>query len=132
MYYVWLVLFGILGALSRYSLQLMIHTGSFPLATLIINLTGCFLLAFVTQFLIWMPRLSAKMVSAIGTGFVGSFTTFSTFALESSRLIQAGDYLAAVGYVLLSGIGGFIACAMGYRASKVLLVRRKRSLRHAD
>ncbi len=72
MYYVLLVIFGALGATSRYILSFIIDAGQFPGATLIINLLGCFLLAFVTRFLSQLPYLSARLVSAIGTGFVGS------------------------------------------------------------
>jgi CrcB protein len=125
-----LILFGILGALARYSLELLIQTPSFPLATLLINLIGCFLLAFVTRFLIWLPFLSSKLVSAISTGFVGSFTTFSTFALESSHLLQSNLFVAAV-YLVASAGGGFYACLLGYRTSKSLLSKR-RTMRHVD
>ncbi|WP_100486274.1 fluoride efflux transporter FluC [Sporolactobacillus pectinivorans] len=131
MYYVLLILFGVLGALARYALESLIHTSSFPLATLIINIVGCFLLAFVIQFLIWLPWLSSRMVSAIGTGFVGSFTTFSTFALESSQLIQK-NLPIAIGYILASLIGGLLACLLGYWTSKTLLIHKRRWLRNAD
>lgn len=127
--YIFLVLFGMLGAVARYAIDLLIHTGSFPLATLIINLAGCFLLAFVVRFLIWMPWLSSGMVTAMGTGFVGSFTTFSTFALESSRFILNQPLIAA-GYILLSLFGGLLACVLGYRASKILLVIRRKEKHH--
>ncbi|MDD9150230.1 MULTISPECIES: fluoride efflux transporter FluC [unclassified Sporolactobacillus] len=133
MYYILLVVFSILGALSRYSLELLIHSQSFPLATLLINLLGCFLLAFVTRFLSWLPQLSTRVVSAIGTGFVGSFTTFSTFAFETFHLFQAGSYLLAFSYLMISSIGGFFACSLGYQTSKFLLIliREKRSLQDA-
>ncbi|BBN97749.1 fluoride efflux transporter FluC [Sporolactobacillus terrae] len=131
MVYVLLVLFGVLGALSRYSLSLIIHVSYFPLATLIINLLGCFILAFVTRFLIWIPRVSPKLVAVFGTGFVGSFTTFSTFSLESFALIQSGHYLEAAIYLVLSGFGGLAASALGFRLSKILLIKQRRRLRHA-
>jgi Integral membrane protein possibly involved in chromosome condensation len=127
--YIYLVLFGMLGAVARYAVELLIHTGSFPLATLIINVTGCFLLAFIVQFLIWMPWLSAQTITLMGTGFVGSFTTFSTFALESAQLIRIHP-LIAISYILASVIGGLLAAILGYRTSKLLLIRFKGAFRH--
>ncbi|MEN1968089.1 fluoride efflux transporter CrcB [Lentibacillus sp. N15] len=130
MYYVFLVIFGVLGALLRYSIGLMIHT-EFPLATLLINITGCFLLAFLTQFLNGIPKLSKKMVSAIGTGFVGSFTTFSTFAVESAELWKVSDYVGAASYILASLIGGLIACVFGFQVSEKMLAKGK-EMNNAD
>ncbi|WP_010631786.1 fluoride efflux transporter FluC [Sporolactobacillus vineae] len=127
--HVYLVLFGMMGAVARYAVELLIHTGSFPLATLIINLAGCFLLAFIVRFLTWMPWLSAQMITLMGTGFVGSFTTFSTFALESAQLIRVHP-LIAISYILTSAIGGLLAAILGYRASKLLLIRFKGAFRH--
>ncbi|MFT8317614.1 MAG: CrcB family protein [Sporolactobacillus sp.] len=132
MYYILFAFFGIIGACSRYSLELLIPFHSYPVATLIINLFGCFLLAFVTRFLIWVPGLSQRLVSAIGTGFVGSFTTFSTFTLENAQLLNRGAYIAAASYLVFSIGGGLAACALGYRLSKMLLIHRKRRSNHAD
>lgn len=125
MYYILLVLFGISGATSRYALELLINIGHFPLATLMINLVGCFLLAFATSFLNDISIIPVRLVSAIGTGFIGSFTTFSTFALESAELMQMGDYFGAAGYIFASLFGGLIACVLGFQASKILLSRVK-------
>lgn len=119
-------LFAIFGALCRYSLEVLLPFHDFPVATLTINLIGCFLLAFVTRFLIWVPKLPTKMVTAIGTGFVGSFTTFSTFTLETAQLFERGTYLTGAGYLVISCVGGLTACLLGYRSSLILLNRRKR------
>lgn len=119
-------LFAIFGALFRYSLELLLPFRDFPVGTLTINLTGCFLLAFVTRFLIWVPKLPTKMVTAIGTGFIGSFTTFSTFTLETVRLLERGAYLTGAAYLAISCVGGLTACLLGYRGSLMLLNRRKR------
>lgn len=125
--YIYLVLFGMLGAVARYAIELLVHTGSFPLATLIINLAGCFLLAFIVRFLTWMPWLSSQTITLMGTGFVGSFTTFSTFALESAELVRIHP-LIAIMYILSSVLGGLFAAILGYRTSKLLLVRFKGAL----
>lgn len=127
MYYIFLVFFGVLGALLRYTVTLWMNA-DFPLATLIVNVAGCFLLAFLTQFLSEIACLSKKLISAIGTGFVGSFTTFSTFTLESSELLYLSDYISAVSYMLASLIFGLVACALGYRTSKLLLARKERRI----
>lgn len=120
MYYVLLVLFGILGAWSRYAVSLWIQV-DFPLATLIVNIAGSFLLAFLTQFLNAFGSIPKQLISAIGTGFVGSFTTFSTFALDFSELLYLSDYIAAASYILASLFGGLLACLFGYRTSEFML-----------
>lgn len=126
MYYVLLTIFGALGAVTRYALSILIDMAQFPLATLTVNLLGCFFLASITYFLLQMPALPKIFVSAIGTGFIGSFTTFSTFALETVELIQNGNYLSALSYVFVSLFGGLFFCAMGYQVSKVLFTRLRR------
>lgn len=130
MYYIYVVVFGMLGALSRYGISVWIDAGDFPVATLGVNLLGCFLLAFVTQYIARVTSLSFKFISAVGTGFIGSFTTFSTFALESSTLIQTGEYVYAGTYIFISLFGGLLMCILGYRLSVILLVSRKGGRRH--
>lgn len=126
MYYCLLVVFGIVGASLRYALGLLISIDQFPLATLMVNLLGCFLLAFISSLLTQLPYLANTVASAIGTGLVGSFTTFSTFALESTTLIQDSNYLSAIVYILASLLGGLFACVLGYKSSEGLLTWRKK------
>jgi len=100
---------GALGALARYAttnlvqgaLQAGAYAG-FPLATLLVNVIGSFLLAFITELgLRGLVSPSARV--AIGTGFLGALTTFSTFELESRLLVREGELLSAGVYVLANG-----------------------------
>ncbi len=99
---------GFFGAVSRYSISLLItNTGSFPIATLSINLVGCFCLAWLfTTFANRTP-----LVLGIGTGFLGAFTTFSTFSVETLLLLENNEWVKAISYSLMSVMGGLF-CAM--------------------
>ncbi|MFP3381294.1 CrcB family protein, partial [Bacillus sp. SIMBA_069] len=81
---------------------LTIHTfwhHSFPLATLLINLAGCFLLAWLTTYITRLNILPSEVITGIGTGFIGSFTTFSTFSVETVQLINHSEWSTAFLYV---------------------------------
>ncbi len=106
-----LVGFGALGALARYLTDSFIssrHRSSFPWGTLTVNVTGAFVLGVVTG-LVLDHGLSEHGKVALGTGFCGAFTTFSTFAYEAVRLAEDGDPRASVGYVAASLAAGFAA-----------------------
>ncbi|GMA07143.1 putative fluoride ion transporter CrcB 1 [Tetragenococcus halophilus subsp. flandriensis] len=113
MYYVLLTIFGTLGAVTRYALSILIDMAQFPLATLTVNLLGCFFLASITYFLLQMPALPKIFVSAIGTGFIGSFTTFSTFNVESIELLRIKNYKTFFCYIGASYILGIVAAFVG-------------------
>ena len=114
MYYFYVAVFGAIGALLRYGASVIIHTELFPLSTLLVNVVGCFFLAFIVRRFAGMPRFSQAFVNGLGTGLIGSFTTFSTFSVETLRLIQSGAWLPAVFYILASLITGFAAAGAGY------------------
>lgn len=105
---------GALGALCRYLFGLLIqgtlHT-TFPLATLIVNVLGSFLLSLL--FYAGTPTLSPAWRLALGTGFLGSFTTFSTFELEASLLIKEARWGGAALYVGGNLLLGFAAILLG-------------------
>lgn len=125
MYYVWIIICGVLGALCRYLMSVLIVSDGFPLATFIINMVGCFLLAIVMKYIAALPRVSSSTVTILGTGFVGSFTTFSTFSLESIQLIEKQWYSLAALYILGSLIGGLLFTRLGYYISEHWLSRRR-------
>lgn len=110
---------GALGALSRYFLNLFIQgrlgAGSwaaFPLGTLVINVLGSFLLG-LTIALSARGLVSPELRLAFGTGFVGAFTTFSTFEWESDLLLRSGDGLRAALYVFGNLLAGYAAVLFG-------------------
>ena len=118
MVYIFVGIAGILGALSRYYLGLSISTGwqhDFPFATLAINLIGCFVLSWLTMYISRLNILHPYLVTGIGTGFIGSFTTFSTFSVETVKLIHASHWGLALLYVLSSLWGGLFMSWLGFK-----------------
>ncbi len=103
---------GALGAVTRFligdAFARRFGTG-FPYGTLFINLTGCFLIAFFLGF----SRLPETVRYLVPVGFVGAYTTFSTFEYETMRLSQLGQVPAAALYVTLSNALGFVAVLLG-------------------
>ncbi len=117
--YFGIALGGALGALARYFLNLFIQTrlgtgnwAAFPLGTLTINVLGSFLLG-LTIALSARGLVSPELRLAFGTGFVGAFTTFSTFEWESDLLLRGGDGLRAALYILGNLLAGYAAVLFG-------------------
>src|SRR4051812_18991785 len=102
---------GFLGANARYSLGLAIASmwgTSFPWGTLLINVSGSFVLGFFLTLVVKKVSGSPALRSFVATGFMGAFTTFSTFSYETTQLLLAGSQLSAVTYVassLILGLG---------------------------
>lgn len=122
MLYIYVGLAGMLGALARYGLGLgigAIWSNPFPLATLAINLLGSFVLGYLTHGLFKQNRVSREVTTAIGTGLIGSFTTFSTFSLDTVLLLENGRLGLAVTYVLTSLTFGLFSSWLGYRLATV-------------
>ncbi|MCL6512907.1 MAG: fluoride efflux transporter CrcB [Alicyclobacillus sp.] len=111
---------GILGALLRYQLSKWIGERwvvSFPLATLLINVTGSFLLGWLTVQAghLW-PAHETEVMLFLGVGGCGAYTTFSTFCYETMILFREGRVSAALVYASLSAILGTAAAALGLHA----------------
>jgi CrcB protein len=118
-----LIVFGAAGTLARYGLQGFVQHrvgSSFPTGTLIINIVGCLLLGGVAQFGLHHLSLSPDWRIGISVGFLGAFTTFSTFGLETVRLAEDGEWMRAVLYVSCSVIGGLLAIVGGMRIADMI------------
>jgi len=99
---------GGIGACLRYLIGLipLKEPYAFPVKTLVINLTGCFVIGLIAALAVKNTSLSPKTMLFIKTGLCGGFTTFSTFALETETLIKTGHIGIAILYVALSVIVG--------------------------
>ena len=114
--YIAIAIGGILGCWARYAMTNLvqaIYGRDFPYATLSINVLGCFLMGFI--FIETLERLTISPTLRIGilTGFIGGFTTFSTFAMETLLLAEQGETGRSVLYVVLSLILGLMAAFGG-------------------
>jgi fluoride exporter len=110
---------GSLGAVARHLVGRWIKAhcsrGSFPWATFLINVSGCFALGLALGSAGAESLASALTRShPFTTGFLGGFTTFSTFTVEWFELWQTKNRLAAMLYLLFSGAIGLLACWTGY------------------
>lgn len=112
---------GVFGAVTRYGLSVLLPSpGGWPLPTLIINLTGAFLLGVLLEALVRRGPDTGRLRMIrlfVGTGFMGAFTTYSTLALETNTLLGAGRVLDAVGYLAATLLGGAVASVAGIWAA---------------
>jgi len=119
----WIGMAGFVGAVSRYHVEGWVsrHTRSdFPVGTLAVNLSGCLLLGFVIT--LFAERLvpSPHLRAAVTIGFLGAYTTFSTFAYETLRLGDDGAPARAVLYAVASVGLGVLAAWMGTVLAKAV------------
>lgn len=102
---------GAAGAVSRYGASLGVYAifgRGFPYGTLFVNVAGSFLMGLLTMLLLDRFNLGPEWRAAILVGFLGSFTTFSTFSIETLNLLEQGDYTRA----LLNMVVSLILCLL--------------------
>lgn len=115
--------FGVLGCWARFAQTNLVQATfgrDFPYATLSINVVGSFIMGFL--FFLTLERLTVAPALRTGilTGFVGGYTTFSTFEMEALLLAEAGEALKAGLYIVLSVVLGFAAAFGGAYLARIL------------
>jgi fluoride exporter len=112
---------GFIGAIARFWVGGYISNRMgtrFPYGTFVINCTGSFLIGFIMTLLAERTHWSPNWRYLIPVGFIGAYTTFSTFEFETLRSIQEGEMLMASLNVALSVLIGFISVWLGVLAGK--------------
>ncbi len=122
--YIAIAVGGSLGAVSRY----WVSTGTyqwlgmgFPYGTLAVNLLGSLVMGFLSVMLVERFALSEALRFGLLVGFLGSFTTFSAFAMDSINLLNSGALLKSLGYMLLSVVFCVVGAWAGMLAAKQMI-----------
>ena len=123
MAYLLAALGGALGALGRWAVAEAFdgRPGEWPWATLVANLTGCLLIGVLLAVLLAQFPRSTRLRPFLAVGVLGGYTTYSTFAVDAVRLGEAGAWVGAVGYVLISVLGGVACVLLGLMAARAVL-----------
>ena len=111
-------LVGGVGAVARFAIDGAISArrdGEFPLGTFVVNIAGAFVLGILTG-----AGVTGAWLFVAGTGFLGSFTTFSTWVFESERLGEDGEAAIASANVGLSIAAGLVAAGLGWAIGALL------------
>jgi CrcB protein len=121
--YFLIALGGSLGSLARYWVGSTIASRmgtKFPYGTFVINITACIVIGFTLAFLARRTELNPAWRFLIPIGFVGAYSTFSTFEWETYSSLQTGAFLIAGLYVVLSCVLGLIAVWCGVLVAKAI------------
>ena len=111
---------GMLGVAARYGVTSAIPTpaAGFPWATFWINVSGSFVLGLFIVIVLERHGPTKYLLPFFGTGFVGSFTTFSTFSVEADLLIKGGHVMTAAVYVAATLVVGLFSAWLGIRVGR--------------
>jgi CrcB protein len=116
-----------IGGVSRYLLggviQRLLDT-TFPAGTLVINVTGSFLLGAIIRFAVETPWISPEVRAFLTIGICGGYTTFSTFSYESVAMLEDGEWTRAALYVAASVGLSLLATLLGFAAARAAIALR--------
>jgi CrcB protein len=118
-----------IGGVSRYLLggliQRLLDT-TFPAGTLLVNISGSFLLGAILRYGIDTPTLSPEVRALLTIGFCGGYTTFSTFSYETVALLEDGEWTRAGLYVGASVLLSLVGTFLGFAVAREVIVLRER------
>lgn len=114
----WVGIGGGIGALLRWAVGLLFakkYTGRFPISTMVVNVTGAFVIAYLSVLLgvDWQDRYGTPVNDILLTGMLGGYTTFSSMQADALKLTQNGASLMALFYLISSVAIGLLAAALG-------------------
>ena len=112
-----------IGGLARYAASVWIQSAAhteFPWATMLINVSGSFLLTLAYA-LLESTAAAPEWRAFVGIGVIGGYTTFSTFTYETVRLVQDGEWDRAILYVLGSVVLSLAGAVLGFRVASDIL-----------
>lgn len=116
------ILGGIVGTLLRFACASWV-TANYPrhfyTATLAVNIVGCVCIGYLYGLFLLRPEVPLEIRAGLMIGVLGGLTTFSSFSLDTIRLLEGGQALLAIGYALLSVLGGLIATWAGLSLARM-------------
>lgn len=128
MTYLWIALGGSLGAVSRFAVANAVfeslnrnNVHAYPYGTFAVNFIGSFLIGLIYVFLVKHDLEASYHKHLFMAGFLGAFTTFSTFSLETIGLIQQGRMIDAAGYIGFTLAGCLLATLVGMLLAKQII-----------
>lgn len=126
----YIALGGAAGSVSRFVLGALVQRWSgapFPIGTLVVNVTGCFLFGFLMRYALATSTLTPELRALLTTGFCAGYTTFSTFSYESVALLDSGQYGRAGLYIVLSVVLSLLGTVAGFAAARHVLTLGERA-----
>lgn len=118
-----------IGGVSRYLLGGLIQRWldtTFPVGTLLVNVSGSFLLGAILRYAIETPTLTPEVRALLTVGFCGGYTTFSTFSYETVALLEDGQWTRAGLYVGASILLSLVGVFLGFGLAREVIVLRER------
>src|SRR5210317_2619783 len=122
-YLIFIALGGASGAVSRHLLANWVHTlweGKLPMGTLLVNMIGSFAIGIVYVLIVEKELIHPDWRGVLMVGFLGAFTTFSTFSLETINLLEAGHAVHALAYMLGSAVLCVVMAGLAIQLTRVL------------
>jgi fluoride exporter len=117
-----------IGGVSRYLLgglvQRMLDT-TFPAGTLLVNVSGSFLLGLIIRYALETPSLTPEVRAFLTIGFCGGYTTFSTFSYETVALLKDGEWARAGIYITASVVLSLVGTFLGFALARQVIVWRE-------
>jgi CrcB protein len=121
--FAWLLVAGALGAFSRYAFAGLVQrhaSAAFPFGTLAVNLVGCLLAGLLLEVMERQVTIAPEIRTALMVGFMGAFTTFSTYMVETAALLREGEWAFASLNFAAHNLGGFAALLIGTALARLL------------